>query len=217
MPLQQRPAVQAGGLRKSSRPGHGHPAPRRTSMAARRSHLAAAFQFVHQVDHRPLAQGAQRLLVGGWEVDEPGYQGGEGTALHRRRGPILAGWVLRAPRAESLPKSWHPVPVAIRSREPHGGDRAELAAGYVMGAEIIADGQSRAAEQELLAVERHAALREAFEALAPSGQRLIALLLEDPPVRMPRSAPGWVSQSAASGPPAAAAWTSCAVTRPSRP
>jgi hypothetical protein len=42
-----------------------------------------------------------------------------------RRGPILAGWVLRASRAESLPKSWHPSPVAIRSGEPYGGDRAQ--------------------------------------------------------------------------------------------
>jgi DNA-directed RNA polymerase specialized sigma24 family protein len=34
----------------------------------------------------------------------------------------------------------------------------------------------------LLAVERHAALREAFLDLPPSDQRLIALLIEDPPV-----------------------------------
>ena len=37
------------------------------------------------------------------------------------------------------------------------------------------------AEQEVLIAERHAALREAFAALPPSGQQLIALLLEDPP------------------------------------
>ena len=53
---------------------------------------------------------------------------------------------------------------------------------YVMDAEIIADEQSGTAEQGLLAAERHAALREAFAALPPSGQRLIALLLEYPPV-----------------------------------
>ena len=46
----------------------------------------------------------------------------------------------------------------------------------------IADDQSGTAEQELLAAERHAALREAFAALPPSGQQLIALLLQDPPV-----------------------------------
>jgi DNA-directed RNA polymerase specialized sigma24 family protein len=52
----------------------------------------------------------------------------------------------------------------------------------VTGAEIIADEQSETAEQLLLAAERHAALREALVALPPSGQRLIGLLLEDPPV-----------------------------------
>jgi hypothetical protein len=51
----------------------------------------------------------------------------------------------------------------------------------VIGAEVIADEKSGTAEQELLAAERHAALHEAFAALPPSGQRLIALLLEDPP------------------------------------
>ena len=38
------------------------------------------------------------------------------------------------------------------------------------------------AEQELLLAERHAALREALTRLTPSCQRLIALLIEDPPV-----------------------------------
>ena len=37
-------------------------------------------------------------------------------------------------------------------------------------------------EQELLAAERHAALREAFTDLPPRCQRLIVLLIEDPPV-----------------------------------
>jgi RNA polymerase sigma factor (sigma-70 family) len=63
-----------------------------------------------------------------------------------------------------------------------GAKQGPPAAGYVTGAEIIADGQSGTAEQELLAAERHAALLEAFAALPSSGQRLIALLLEDPPL-----------------------------------
>lgn len=63
-----------------------------------------------------------------------------------------------------------------------GTTQGPSAAGHAMGAEIIADEQSGVAEQELLAAERLAALREAFAALPPSGQRLIALLLEDPPV-----------------------------------
>jgi DNA-directed RNA polymerase specialized sigma24 family protein len=46
----------------------------------------------------------------------------------------------------------------------------------------VAGGQAGTAEQELLAAERHSALREAFGDLPPSGQRLIALLIADPPV-----------------------------------
>ncbi len=44
------------------------------------------------------------------------------------------------------------------------------------------DGQAEAVEHELLAAERHAALREAFTHLPPAGQQLIAMLVEDPPV-----------------------------------
>ena len=63
-----------------------------------------------------------------------------------------------------------------------GATQGPPAARDVMGAELIADEQAGTAEQELLAAERHAALRDAFAALPPSGQQLIALLLEDPPV-----------------------------------
>jgi len=48
--------------------------------------------------------------------------------------------------------------------------------------ENIPDKQIRTAEQELLAAERHAALREAFTCLSPSRQQLMALLIQDPPV-----------------------------------
>ena len=51
-----------------------------------------------------------------------------------------------------------------------------------MDAEAVPDEQARMAEEELLAAERHAALREAFRELPPCGQRLILLLIEDPPV-----------------------------------
>ena len=57
-----------------------------------------------------------------------------------------------------------------------------LAAGQVLDAETLPDDQAGAAEPELLAAERQAALRAAFLDLPPRGQRLIALLLEDPPV-----------------------------------
>ena len=49
-------------------------------------------------------------------------------------------------------------------------------------AETIPDQQAGMAEQELLAAERHAALREAFTRLPPCCQQLISMLTEDPPV-----------------------------------
>ena len=49
-------------------------------------------------------------------------------------------------------------------------------------AENIPDEQSGLAGQQVLAAERNAALREAFARLSPFCQRLIALLIEDPPM-----------------------------------
>ncbi len=89
--------------------------------------------------------------------------------LDKIRDPAaLPGWLATVTRRECL--------------RVLGATQGPRAARYEMGAEIIADEQSGTAEQVLLAAERHAALREAFVALPPSGQRLIALLLEDPPV-----------------------------------
>jgi RNA polymerase sigma factor (sigma-70 family) len=89
--------------------------------------------------------------------------------LEKIRDPAaLPGWLVTVTRRECL--------------RVLGATQGPQAAGYVMSAEISADEQSGTTEQELLAAERHAALREAFAALRPSGQRLIALLLEDPPV-----------------------------------
>jgi RNA polymerase sigma factor (sigma-70 family) len=80
----------------------------------------------------------------------------------------LPGWLATVTRRECL--------------RVLGAPQRPSTAGYAVGAEIIADEQSGTAEQELLAAERHAALREAFAALPPSDQRLIAVLLEDPPM-----------------------------------
>ena len=52
----------------------------------------------------------------------------------------------------------------------------------VSACESIPDTQTATADQELLAAERHAALREAFTRLPPACQRLLALLIEDPPL-----------------------------------
>ena len=59
--------------------------------------------------------------------------------------------------------------------------RGSQAAGQLLD-ESIPDTRARTAEQELLAAERHAALREAFTCLSPSRQQLMALLIQDPPV-----------------------------------
>jgi RNA polymerase sigma factor (sigma-70 family) len=56
------------------------------------------------------------------------------------------------------------------------------AAIYAPDAQNIPDGHAGTAEQELLAAERQAALREAFTDLPPEWQRLIAMLAADPPV-----------------------------------
>ncbi len=48
--------------------------------------------------------------------------------------------------------------------------------------ENMADEQTATAEHELLVAERNAALREAFARLSPGGQRLLAMLISDPPV-----------------------------------
>ena len=60
--------------------------------------------------------------------------------------------------------------------------RHQLPPGHELDVESIPDGQTGMAEQELLRAERHAAFREAFHRLPPPCQRLIALLLQDPPV-----------------------------------
>ena len=52
----------------------------------------------------------------------------------------------------------------------------------VPDAENTADDKAAAADEELLAAERHAALRAALAGLSPCCQRLIALLIEDPPL-----------------------------------
>jgi RNA polymerase sigma factor (sigma-70 family) len=60
--------------------------------------------------------------------------------------------------------------------------RAQPPPGYTLETDNIPDECTRTADDELLQAERHAALREAFTCLPPGCQRLIALLIEDPPV-----------------------------------
>jgi RNA polymerase sigma factor (sigma-70 family) len=61
--------------------------------------------------------------------------------------------------------------------------RSRRASGeQVPDAENLPDEQAAVAADELLAAERHAALREAFSDLPPGCQQLLALLIADPPV-----------------------------------
>jgi RNA polymerase sigma factor (sigma-70 family) len=59
---------------------------------------------------------------------------------------------------------------------------ASGSAGHPLDAEALPDERAATADQDLLEAERHAALREAFTTLPPSGQQLIAMLTADPPV-----------------------------------
>ena len=89
--------------------------------------------------------------------------------LDKIRDPAaLPGWLATTTRREC----WRVV----------GAARGPNAVVCALDAETIPDGQAEAVEQELLAAERQAALREAFTHLPLEGQRLIAMLVADPPV-----------------------------------
>jgi RNA polymerase sigma factor (sigma-70 family) len=80
----------------------------------------------------------------------------------------LPGWLVTTTRRECAR--------VLRSaqREDPGG--------WVPDIENIAAEMSRTAEEEILAAERHAALREALTDLPPAWQRLMVMLAADPPV-----------------------------------
>ena len=58
--------------------------------------------------------------------------------------------------------------------------RRPCGAGYALAAGTIPDDHDQAPGQDLLAAERHAALRKAFGQLPPGCQQLLALLIHDP-------------------------------------
>ena len=80
----------------------------------------------------------------------------------------LPGWLSTTTQRECI----HTLRAA-RSPQPLG---------HELDIESIPDEQTGMAEHELLRAERHAVFREAFHRLPPPCQRLLALLLEDPPV-----------------------------------
>ena len=81
---------------------------------------------------------------------------------------VLAGWLATMTRRQ-----------CVKARRQERGSQAIR---HMLDAETIPDEHAGTAERELLLTERHAALREAFSRLPPDCQRLIALLVEDPPV-----------------------------------
>jgi RNA polymerase sigma factor (sigma-70 family) len=87
---------------------------------------------------------------------------------HLRNPAALPGWLATTARREC-------GRVLRAAGTSHAWDR-------VVAAENIPDTQNPTAEQELLAAERHAALREAFTRLPPNCQRLLVLLIADPPL-----------------------------------
>jgi RNA polymerase sigma factor (sigma-70 family) len=89
--------------------------------------------------------------------------------LDKVRDPAaLPGWLATTARREC-------ARVLRTGRGPHD-------AGLVADAGNTSDVQAVTAEEELLAAERYTALREALMGLPPCSQRLILLLIEDPPV-----------------------------------
>lgn len=89
--------------------------------------------------------------------------------LHEIREPAaLAGWLATTTRRE-----------CGRALRAECGPQA---AGHMLDTQSIPDERTGMAEQELLPVEQHAALREAFTRLPRPCQQLIALLTKDPPM-----------------------------------
>jgi RNA polymerase sigma factor (sigma-70 family) len=113
----------------------------------------------------------RRYGLGGADADDVGQT----VWLHlvdqldRLRDPAaLAGWLATTTRRECL---------SVR----RAAQRLQ-ASGQVPGVEDIPDEHAPIAEEELLAAERHAALREALTCLPPRCQELMVLLLADPPL-----------------------------------
>ena len=91
------------------------------------------------------------------------------THLGQLRNPAaLSGWIATTTRRECVKacQAARPSHPALRELDPGS----------------VPDPAAEPAEAGLLAAERHAALRQAFTSLSADGQRLLTLLLEDPPL-----------------------------------
>jgi RNA polymerase sigma factor (sigma-70 family) len=93
--------------------------------------------------------------------------------------------------------------------------RRPCTAAYALATQTVPDEHVRPAEQDLVAAERHAALREAFGQLPPGYQQLLALLTADPPVSYAEISARLGIPLGSIGPTRRRCWTSYADTRPS--
>jgi len=87
---------------------------------------------------------------------------------HIRNAAALPGWLATTTRRECwrvMRTSGAPQKIIFEPNADHRRDE-----------------HAQAPDQQLLATERHAAVREAFTLLPPEGQRLFALLMADPPL-----------------------------------
>jgi RNA polymerase sigma factor (sigma-70 family) len=113
----------------------------------------------------------RRHRLGGAEADDVGQRVWLQLVDHLdniREPAALPGWLATTTRREC-------------ARAQRAAHRAP-ATGDTPDAQTMADPHARTAEQQLLAAERHAALRAAFARLPPCCQQLITLLIQDPPL-----------------------------------
>ena len=115
--------------------------------------ICARFQL-HGSDREDVGQNVWLLLV---------------EQLGKLREPAaLPGWLATTARRECL-----------RVLCATQGPRATM---FALDVESLPDDRAGLGDQHLLAAERHAALREAFDQLPPNGKQLISLLIADPPL-----------------------------------
>ena len=113
----------------------------------------------------------RRHRLGGADADDIGQRVWRQLVGHLDKFPdpaALPGWLATT--------TWREC---ARVQQP--AHRAH-AAGHTPDTETIPDHQAQTLEQQLLAAERHAALREAFAGLPPCCQQLLTLLSQDPPM-----------------------------------
>jgi RNA polymerase sigma factor (sigma-70 family) len=79
----------------------------------------------------------------------------------------VAGWLATTTRIECT-RAWRPAQRTADAQQP--------------GTDNMPDDHGETAENQASTAERHAALREAFTHLPPCCQRLLTLLMKDPPV-----------------------------------